>query len=66
MGRGAWNVGVFRWNCLTVVGFAAFSLAHLEASVRVSPSQTLQALVDGKQQRQQHWTLAGGDLVTVV
>jgi len=47
-----------------------FLLAHLEASVRVSPSQTLQAFVEGEQQRQQQWTSSGGEfvakLVTVV
>jgi len=32
----------------------------------VSPSQTLQALVEGKQQRQQQWTSGDDELVTVV
>ena len=60
---GVSNFGVVRSIFLTILGF---SLAHLEASVRVSPSQTLQALVEGKQQRQQQWTSGDGDLVTVV
>jgi len=64
---GASNFGVFRSTDLMVLGFL---LAHLEASVRVSPSQTLQAFVEGEQQRQQQWTSSGGEfvakLVTVV
>ena len=59
---GASNLGVSR---STGVGIAGGSLAHSEASVRLSLSQNVQVGEEGKQQRQQQWTSGGGELVTV-